>query len=286
MRSGRWVGVGIWPSRSNSSKKKLRSRTRATRDVKGIRYEDIQARDFLEKDVHAPLEDEEVDAFDGQSHPFDEQEDLDPNQDQTLQRNENQFLEAPQPSREPTRTALFSSHTTPAPAPAKRPTMTPAPTIFSSTASSYNFDGEEEVYDSARLFTGEASILPPQARHVPRRRPRLPNLRVREDIPTRGGERLEDTGHERADSDVIIPLPLSTLPNTNEECRGVDTYTAFPTHAARHSTHSRSRSRSLRPVKPTRPSPAPLSPPLLSSLPLEPGNDLSPGCLFRLPCDA
>ncbi|TDL21070.1 hypothetical protein BD410DRAFT_790124 [Rickenella mellea] len=35
--------------------------------------------------------------------------------------------------------------------------MTPAPTIFSSTASSYDyeFDGDEEVYDSARLFTGE-----------------------------------------------------------------------------------------------------------------------------------
>ncbi|TDL21049.1 hypothetical protein BD410DRAFT_840771 [Rickenella mellea] len=63
------------------------------------------------------------------------------------------IVEAPQPSHEPTRTAF--SHTTPTLAQAKRPTMTPAPTTFSSTAASYYHaihDEDESVHDPARLF--------------------------------------------------------------------------------------------------------------------------------------
>ncbi|TDL21071.1 hypothetical protein BD410DRAFT_829273 [Rickenella mellea] len=68
------------------------------------------------------------------------------------------FLEAPQLSREPTRTAFSTSpnSTTPMPTPTvntrsgnKRPVMSPAPTVFSSTASSYEYDidGDEDDGD-------------------------------------------------------------------------------------------------------------------------------------------
>ncbi|TDL21088.1 hypothetical protein BD410DRAFT_804515 [Rickenella mellea] len=150
--------------------------------LKGIRYEDIHACDSPERDKEHIFKDEDVDvnAFVGQSHriAFYEQEDLDSHQDpgqdedgedkDTLTRswlartftahrpegaslpsaNGRNLLEIPQLSRDPTLP-------TPTPAQAKKPTMTLAPTVFSSTASSYDyeFDGDEEVFDSARLFT-------------------------------------------------------------------------------------------------------------------------------------
>ncbi|TDL21078.1 hypothetical protein BD410DRAFT_314724 [Rickenella mellea] len=71
--------------------------------------------------------------------------------------NGGEFLQPPILSREPTHTTFSLSHhspnTTSAPtrAQSKRPIMTPALTIFSSTASSYDyeFDVDDEVYDSA-----------------------------------------------------------------------------------------------------------------------------------------
>ncbi|TDL21069.1 hypothetical protein BD410DRAFT_804499 [Rickenella mellea] len=206
-----WIGVGFWRSRKNASRKKGSRGTRvAKRTVKGIRYEDVRARKFpdREKNSHhgrvGDDKEEEADAFIGQSHPspfaFDEQDDLGPPQNPSIQANDNEedkdtltrswlartftahrrdgaslsrafssgngggFLQPPNLSREPIRTAFSTSlsSATPTPNPiastgmrTKRPIMTPAPTIFSSTASSYEyeFDGDDEVYDSARLFT-------------------------------------------------------------------------------------------------------------------------------------
>ncbi|TDL21083.1 hypothetical protein BD410DRAFT_829282 [Rickenella mellea] len=73
-------------------------------------------------------------------------------------------LQPPNLSREPTRMAFTSFPNSMVPNPianavteTKRPVMTPAPTIFPSTASSYDYelDGDEEVYESARLLRAE-----------------------------------------------------------------------------------------------------------------------------------
>ncbi|TDL21073.1 hypothetical protein BD410DRAFT_804503 [Rickenella mellea] len=188
------VGVGFW--REMRERKETRGGrgggmrgTRAVKmNVKGIRYEVTQPREFLEKDVHVPLEDEE-NAFVGQYQVIQSDEDEDTLTRSWLARrmftahhregtslmsspansaspNGGGFHEAPRLSREPTRTPFSTSpnSTTPNPianteAGTGRPVMTLAPSAFSSTASSYEYDGDgdgdEEVYSSARLFTGE-----------------------------------------------------------------------------------------------------------------------------------
>ncbi|TDL21092.1 hypothetical protein BD410DRAFT_315116 [Rickenella mellea] len=184
-----WVGMGVWRSSRSRRGVSRRKGCGGGSSVKAIRCADVQARKFPAKDTDGLFEDkEEVDAFIGQNCPFpcpiafvsDETQPQAPNDDRDRGRGDKEtltrswlartftahrregtsrtstkiistnggmkFLEAPSLLREPTRTTLSfnpSSHTT----------SMPAPTIFSSTAFShdYQFDGDEEVYDSAHV---------------------------------------------------------------------------------------------------------------------------------------